>query len=528
MTLGGLMAFLAYLAMFYTPLASLAQFTTWLTSFLTASQRVFELLETPIGIRDPAEPVSLPHMQGLIRFESVTFGYDRKLPLLKNFDLEIRPGELIGVVGRSGSGKTTLVNLICRFYDVDMGKITIDGCDVRRIAREDLRSQIGVVLQEPFLFRGTVWENLVYGRPTASIEEALIAAKGANAHDFIMRLPFAYDTPLGERGAGLSGGEKQRLSIARALLYNPRILILDEATSSVDTESEKAIQDALTVLTRGRTTIAVSHRLSTLRNADRILVLDRGNLVEQGTHHELLALDGLYAKLVRIQTQLTADAALNGVATHLGSLQCHSQEGGTTIGNGQGRSSAGAVAINARRPAPGDEEAILRTLSLRWLTPENARIEQSDFNTVKLVVGDQSYVGIVGVQPLPATCPSKWVSLRYVDLDGAEHETGFVRDLAEWPDTPRMLLERMLRRRYYVRVITGIDTIHLKHGLLKFQVRTDRGPAQFTMRCSHSQVQDYGRKSKLLTDVEDNRFLIEDLDALSRREQRLFRRFVYW
>jgi ATP-binding cassette subfamily B protein len=523
MTLGALMAFLAYLAMFYAPLANLAQFTTWFTSFLTAGQRVFELLDTPVGVGDPVEPVPLPRMEGLIRFEGVTFGYDHKQPLLKDFQLEIRPGELVGVVGRSGSGKTTLVNLICRFYDVDAGRVTIDGVDVRRIARQDLRSQIGVVLQEPFLFRGTVWENLVYGRPFAAVEEALAAAKGANAHDFILRLPFGYDTPLGERGAGLSGGEKQRLSIARALLYDPRVLILDEATSSVDTEAEKAIQDALAVLTHGRTTIAISHRLSTLRNAGHILVLDGGQLVEQGSHEHLLALDGLYAKLVRFQTQLTADTALNGPVEREGRTPRRPSGAAGLSHDGQSPGSSKGSGLPQSR-----DEASARSLAPRWLTPANARIERGDHNTLRVVVGEGAYGGVVAVQPLPATRPGEFVSLRYADAAGHEHEVGFVRDLNEWPGAVRALLAQALGRRYFIRVITAIESIRLAHGLLTFRVRTDRGPAEFVLRYSHGQAQDYGRGAKLLVDVEDNRFLVADVNALSRTERDLFRRFIYW
>ncbi len=272
MSLGSLMAFLAYLAMFYTPLATLSQFTTWLTNFLTGCQRVFELLDTPVDTTDPENPVDLPpvgvvgwapptnigdddtkvgsaHPTGKkgrgIRFERVTFGYERHQPVLRDVDFEIRPGETIGIVGRSGSGKTTLVNLLCRFYDVCEGRVLVDGVDVRQLASRELRRHIGVVLQEPFLFRGTIWQNLVYGLPEATPEQAIASAKAAQAHDFILNSPLGYDTWLGERGAGLSGGERQRLSIARAILFDPPILVLDEATSSVDAESEQAIQTAL-------------------------------------------------------------------------------------------------------------------------------------------------------------------------------------------------------------------------------------------------------------------------------------------
>ncbi len=530
MSLGGLMAFLAYLAMFYTPLSTLAQLTTWLTSFLTASQRVFELLDTTPRVAESETLMQLPPLRGSIRFENVTFGYDRNHPVLKNFNLRIRSGEMVGIVGRSGSGKTTLVNLICRFYDTDAGRVTLDGRDVRELPREYLRSQVGVVLQEPFLFRGTVWENLVYGKPNAKPEDALASSKSANAHEFIMRLPWAYDTPLGERGAGLSGGERQRLSIARCLLYDPRVLILDEATSSVDPESERAIQEALAVLTRGRTTIAIAHRLSTLRNANRIIVLNRGKLIEEGSHEELMEKDGTYARLVRMQTEVGAEPTVDGLVvagqSAMSVSRSHAERGNSSM-----RRSASRLLRRRDAERPNVRSHALRgneEFAPRWLTPEETRLQLGERDTLQAAVGDALYDGLFAVRALPATFPNQFISLRYADDDGQEHEVGLLRDLADWPAKDRALLQQALARRYFVRVITTIEDIQSKYGLLTFQVQTDRGPVRFTMRHSHSQAQEYGENGKLLLDVDDNRYLIPDVDALPRRQHLLFRRYVYW
>jgi len=304
-TLGTLMAFLGYVGMFYGPISSLTMFSNWLTGFLSAGQRVFEVLDSHSFLPQEKNPVRLPTVEGSIELRNVVFGYDPYTPVLKGVSMKIEPGQFVGIVGKSGSGKTTLVNLICRFYDVHEGQVLLDGVDVRKLSLDDLHRQVGLVLQEPFLFRASIAENIAYGRPNANALAIMDAAKSANAHDFIARRTSSYDTKLGENGAGLSGGERQRISIARALLCNPRILILDEATSSVDTESEQEIQKALAVICKGRTTIAIAHRLSTLKNADIIFVFDDGRIAESGTHEQLMDKQGIYHKLVMIQTQLT-------------------------------------------------------------------------------------------------------------------------------------------------------------------------------------------------------------------------------
>ncbi|NLE43884.1 MAG: ABC transporter ATP-binding protein [Chloroflexi bacterium] len=310
-SLGTLMAFLSYLGMFYGPLSNLTHISQAMNRFLTISQRTFELLDEEPQ-RGVPQPVSKPRIGGRIDFNNVTFGYDPYYPVIRDVSFSVEPGEMIGVVGHSGAGKTTLVNLLCRFYDVTRGSILIDGIDIRDLSMDEIRKQIGLVLQTPFLFRGTLAENIAYSKPDASREEIIRAAKAANAHDFITRLPESYDTIVGEGGTGLSGGERQRISIARAILHNPRILILDEATSSVDTKTERQIQEALDHLVKGRTTIAIAHRLSTLYNANRIVVLEHGRLEEQGPPNELMNRKGAFFNLVQMQTQL---ASLDGTVS---------------------------------------------------------------------------------------------------------------------------------------------------------------------------------------------------------------------
>ena len=303
-TVGVLGGFLLYIGRFYVRIESMSRVFSLTERAAASAHRLLEILDQQPRVTDPEQPLALGRVEGHIEFRHVSFRYHSR-PVLDGIDLDIRPGEMIGLVGPSGAGKTTLINLVCRFYDVTNGIVAVDGVDIRKLAIEDYRRNIGLVLQEPFLFYGTVAENIAYGRPDATLEEIMAAAHAARAHEFILRLADGYDSMVGERGQSLSGGERQRISIARALLIDPRILILDEATSSVDTETEHEIQLALENLIQGRTTIAIAHRLSTLRRADRLVVLERGQIVEVGPHDDLLARCGTYARLYHAQLEMT-------------------------------------------------------------------------------------------------------------------------------------------------------------------------------------------------------------------------------
>ena len=301
-TVGVLTAFLAYISRFYLRLDSMSRIVSVTQKAAAGAKRIFDILDHISSVPEPVNPVHLPTVTGAIELRNVGFRYGTR-SVTRDISINIKPGEMIGLVGHSGSGKSTMVNLICRFYDVTEGAILIDGVDIRSLPVAEYRKHIGLVLQEPFLFFGTIAENIAYGKPEATREEIVAAARAAHAHEFILRLAHGYDSLVGERGQALSGGERQRISIARALLIDPKILILDEATSSVDTTTEKEIQKALDNLVRGRTTIAIAHRLSTLRDANRLVVLDRGSVVEIGNHDELMACEGHYYRLYQAQAR---------------------------------------------------------------------------------------------------------------------------------------------------------------------------------------------------------------------------------
>ncbi|MGB3136156.1 MAG: ABC transporter ATP-binding protein [Nodosilinea sp.] len=301
MTVGTVTAFLLYVQQFFRPIQILSQFYTQAQSALAGLDRIFLLLDEPVTLQDVPSATEMPPIRGEVRFESVGFGYTPTQRVLKNVNLCAQPGQMIALVGPTGAGKSTIINLIMRFYDVSEGAVKVDGIDVRDVTQASLRRQIGIVLQDNLLFSGTVAENIAFGAPHASQTDIEAAAQAANVHEFVTSLPQGYSTRLGERGAPLSQGQRQLVSIARAVLVNPRILLLDEATSSIDTRTEALVQDAIATLLHNRTSFVIAHRLSTVTQANRVLVIQQGDIVEQGTHAQLMAQQGIYANLYGLQ-----------------------------------------------------------------------------------------------------------------------------------------------------------------------------------------------------------------------------------
>ena len=510
MTLGRLLQFLGYLAMFYGPLNSLTQMSNWFTSFTTQAHRVFEVLDHDPEITEGADAVDM-QLQGAISFKNVTFGYDPHIPVLHDVSFDIRPGEMIGVVGHSGSGKSTGVNLIMRFYDVNDGSVTIDNIDIRRIRKTCLRRQIGLVPQDPYLFGGTIAENIAYGNPSVAPEHILDAALAANAHMFITRIHDGYDTRLGERGSGLSGGERQRVAIARALLYNPRILILDEATSSVDTIAEREIQKALESLSLGRTTIAVAHRLSTLRNCDRIIVFEEGLIREQGTHEELLAMKGIYKKLVDIQTQLTSDRDSVDGLKDLETLE-KAEEVKETVAK-----------VKKERVAPGPVPRI------RYLDAKSLHIHALDVGGIHVEYKGEEYNHVHARRCFPVLSPSEFVALWTGASALEHHEIGMIRRLKEVSPSSLMAVQHELSKRYFIHYIHKINAITEELGFLSWNVETDKGHMEFmTRRWDRSTVAEGGRNGRIILDLDYNRYEIENLNDLDAPSRAIFDKYIYW
>ncbi|MEP7051597.1 MAG: DUF1854 domain-containing protein [Pseudomonadota bacterium] len=482
-TVGVLTAFIAYISRFYTRVESMSRALTVTQRASAASQRLFDILDRVPSVIDPKDPLPLPKVNGEVRFEHVSFRYGSRL-VLNDVSFTVKPGQMVGIVGHTGSGKSTVSNLICRFYDASSGSVRLDGVDIRRVALEEYRRHIGIVLQDPFLFFGTIGENVAYGAPEAGLARVIEAARAARAHEFILKLPEAYDSLVGERGQSLSGGERQRIAIARAILVDPKILILDEATSAVDVQTEREIQAALDNVVQGRTTVAIAHRLSTLRKADLLIVLKDGKVAESGSAAELLARDGEYAKLWRAQSSLKA---------------------------GEG---AAAADTEPQTPDAAHEAGPL-------LDPSQLQLTFDDHGQLWAGATGCEKVAVSARRAFPLTNPDAYVSL--VNVTNHQEVACFPVFSALAP-TQRELLERALTKADFLPHVRHIRAITQEATSSRWQVDTDRGPTEFVVdQEDHVRPLEDGRH--LISDSHGMRYLVPVPSALDAQSRKLLSRF---
>ncbi len=485
-TVGVLTAFIAYIGRFYARLESMSRMLTATQKASAGAQRLFEILDRVSSVSEPRTPKTLPEVTGALSFEEISFRYGSRV-VINQVSFEVAAGEMVGIVGHTGSGKSSIANLACRFYDVSDGVIRLDGIDIRELALEHYRKHIGIVLQDPFLFYGSIAENIAYGQPSAERRAIIEAARVACAHEFILRLPDGYDSLVGERGQALSGGERQRVAIARAVLIDPKILILDEATSAVDAQTEREIQRALDNVVQGRTTIAIAHRLSTLRKANKLIVLNQGRIVEVGTNAALLAKGGEYARLYRAQMQ----SAL-------------------------GRESIDAV--NAAELELASSES-----TQSWHAPEQSlsaiELAKGGRGELHLTFGAESRV-VHPVRCFPLTNPSQFIAL--VDDKGGEF--ALVDALDKLPEAQREFVELALREREFLPTITSIHRISVESAHSVWQISTDRGHTEFALG-HDDHVRPLTKQRFVVTDTNGMRYLVPDIQSLDAKSQRLLSRY---
>lgn len=482
-TVGVLTAFIAYIGRFYARLESMSRMLTATERASASAKRLFEILDRVSTVAQPEHPQSMPTVRGELRFEEVRFRYGHRI-VLDRVSFQVAAGQMVGIVGHTGSGKSTVANLACRFYDVAEGAIRLDGIDLRDLSIEQYRKNIGIVLQDPFLFYGSIADNVAYGQPSAPRQKVIEAARVARAHEFILRLSDAYDSLVGERGQALSGGERQRVAIARAVLIDPKILILDEATSSVDVQTEREIQQALDNVVKGRTTVAIAHRLSTLQKADKLIVLSQGKLVEEGTHAQLLLKDGHYARLYQAQMQSTGEQ--NGAALT-------------------------AEAPTDTPPAllPGQSAGTL----------DQVRFTIAGRDKLELVRDGKTYK-VHPVRCFPLTDPSRWIAL----VDNAGRERAFFESLAILPATQRQLVEQVLSIREFLPFIDRIDKIIAQPTFSIWHVHTDRGPTHFTLG-QDDHVRRLDDTQFVITDSHGLRYMVKDINRLDSKSRSYLSRY---